>query len=117
MGYDIERFIKLSINQEFICDICQGILEEPLMIRDCKHLFCCKCIHEYIKEIGVCPKDGFPLSPSQLVEPIKLVKNMLRVCVIVIHFKKVFDILCRKILFRKLASFGLSLKSITSKAL
>jgi hypothetical protein len=36
----------------------------------------------------------------------------LYVCVIVIDFKKAFDILCRKILFRKLASFGFSLKSI-----
>ncbi len=39
MGYDIERFIKESINQEFICDICQRILEESLMIRDCEHFF------------------------------------------------------------------------------
>ncbi len=44
------------------------------MIRDCEHLFYCKCI----KEIGVCPKNGFPLSPSQLVEPIKLIINMLK---------------------------------------
>jgi hypothetical protein len=36
----------------------------------------------------------------------------LYVCIIAIDFKKTFDILCRKILFRKLASFGLSLKSI-----
>jgi hypothetical protein len=34
------------------------------------------------------------------------------VCVIAIDFKKAFDILCRKILFRKLASFGLSPKII-----
>jgi retron-type reverse transcriptase len=36
----------------------------------------------------------------------------LYVCVIAIDFKKAFDILCRKILFRKLASLRLSLKSI-----
>ncbi len=34
------------------------------------------------------------------------------ICVIAIDFKKAFDILCRKILFRKLSSFGLSIKSI-----
>jgi hypothetical protein len=36
----------------------------------------------------------------------------LYICVITIDFKKAFDILCRKILFRKLASFGSSFKSI-----
>jgi hypothetical protein len=35
----------------------------------------------------------------------------LYVCVIAIDFKKAFDI-CQKILFRKLTSYGLSLKSI-----
>jgi hypothetical protein len=55
------------------------------MITDCQHLYCAKCILNCIKQTGVCPKDNFPISLGQLIEPIKLVQNMLE------DFKIKFD--------------------------
>ena len=77
MGFDVQRFVDQNIDQEFICNICHDVLEDPLMISSCQHLYCSKCIRDCIKVHGVCPQDRSPVSIVKLVEPIRLVKNLI----------------------------------------
>ncbi len=53
MGYDILRFKSADINREFICSICLDVLEEPLVIDPCDHIFCSDCIKPWITEKGL----------------------------------------------------------------
>ena len=77
MGFDIQRFVEENIDQEFICNICHDVLEDPLMVANCQHLFCSKCIRDCIKVHGICPQDRSPVSINKLVEPIRLVRNLI----------------------------------------
>ena len=77
MGFDIQRFVDQNIDREFICNICQDVLEDPLMISSCEHLYCSNCILDCIKVHGVCPQDRSPVSLRKLVQPIRTVKNLI----------------------------------------
>ena len=63
MGYDIELFLKSDVKDEFICSICQGILEDPVKL-SCKHHFCRFCITEWLKKTPSCPVDRRPANQS-----------------------------------------------------
>ena len=56
MGIDAERFI--NVNQELICCICTGVLEDPVET-PCHHVFCSKCISRWLAQsstgISTCP--------------------------------------------------------------
>jgi hypothetical protein len=78
MGLDRIRFVEENISQEFICGICHGVLEEPLMTSDCQHLFCQKCIRDCLKQQAICPLDRTKISLSRLEEPVRIIKNLLK---------------------------------------
>lgn len=48
MGYDIRRFTSSDVAEEFICPICHDVLQEPVLIDRCEHVFCHNCIHEWM---------------------------------------------------------------------
>ena len=77
MGFDVQRFVDQNIDQEFICNISQDVLEDPLMISSCEHLYCSKCIRDCIKIHGVCPQDRSKVSITKLVQSLRIVKNLL----------------------------------------
>jgi hypothetical protein len=77
MGYDINRFVENSVDEEFVCNICHDVLEEPLMVSHCEHLYCSQCIRECVKVRGVCPQDRSRITINQLVEPPRIVNNLL----------------------------------------
>ena len=76
MGFEVKRFVD-NVNNHFICGICKGVLEDPVVIKKCQHFFCAKCIRNQMKISAVCPKDHNLLSFSQLIEPQKLILNLL----------------------------------------
>ena len=39
-----------EVDQELICSICAGILENPVEIKDCQHMFCEGCIRRWMQE-------------------------------------------------------------------
>jgi E3 ubiquitin-protein ligase NRDP1 len=39
MGFDIQRFPN-CIDEELICSICRGVLQDPLQAPSCEHTFC-----------------------------------------------------------------------------
>jgi hypothetical protein len=77
MGYDIKRFIGGKVNEEFVCVICQDVLEEPVMVSICEHIFCDGCIRGWILEKKECPVDRKVISESHLRDPFRAFKNLL----------------------------------------
>ena len=54
MGYDTERFTS-GLNEEFICAICQEVLEDPMECGTCQTSFCSACINLWLTKNKSCP--------------------------------------------------------------
>lgn len=76
MGYDIDRF-TCDIDEELKCPICCGVLEDPLQGTGCEHVYCRKCIIEWMNNSESCPVDRNPLKKSQLQSIPRIVRNLL----------------------------------------
>ena len=76
MGFDIKRFVG-EVNQQFICGVCNGVLQKPLVVKECQHFYCNNCVKKLMKTSPICPKDKSLLSYSQLIEPQNLIINLL----------------------------------------
>ena len=76
MGFEINRF-ECLVDEELLCSICKGVLDNPLQIVTCEHVFCSKCIHNWIS-IGneTCPLDREPIKKDQMKTP-RIVTNLL----------------------------------------
>lgn len=57
MGHSAELFIDPNIDDEFICSICQDVLQDPMTIIPCEHVFCRTCIVEWNRNSLTCPID------------------------------------------------------------
>lgn len=68
MGYDTQRFTG-NVDEEFICSICHGVLEDPVQIAVCEHSFCKLCITEWLSKQQTCPLDRRLLS-VKILKPI-----------------------------------------------
>ncbi len=49
MGWELERFPEP--NQELVCCICTGVVDDPVEIR-CRHIFCNVCLKTWLKNRG-----------------------------------------------------------------
>jgi len=76
MGYDLNRF-EGEVDEELICPICSGVLEEPLQAPQCEHAFCSACIHEWLTRQPTCPADRSPITPNQLKNVPRILRNLL----------------------------------------
>jgi protein-L-isoaspartate(D-aspartate) O-methyltransferase len=79
MGYDIKRFRESDVNEEFICPICQDVLEDPILVENCEHLFCRQCINEWLQksETKLCPIDRTEINESTLRPPQRSFRNLI----------------------------------------
>ncbi len=75
MGYDPKRFFS-KVDDEFVCSICTSIVENPVQTK-CEHLFCSKCINEWVNVKKTCPIDGGSLTIEDLGEPNRVLRNLL----------------------------------------
>ncbi|GAU94649.1 hypothetical protein RvY_06382 [Ramazzottius varieornatus] len=59
MGIDTERFVPDTVDHELvICPICLDVLDKPLELRGCQHVFCTLCLREaFVSGERVCPLD------------------------------------------------------------
>ncbi|XP_054153109.1 uncharacterized protein LOC128951851 [Oppia nitens] len=57
MGLDINRAIHTTIDDQFLCGICCGIIVSPKGIVNCGHVFCEQCITDWIATKHNCPHD------------------------------------------------------------
>ncbi|CAF1243620.1 unnamed protein product [Adineta steineri] len=76
MGFDIQRFPN-SIDEELICSICGGVLQDPLQAPSCEHTFCQICIQEWLSRAQTCPIDRTPLEIDQMKPVPRILKNLL----------------------------------------
>ncbi|KAK9499520.1 hypothetical protein O3M35_002543 [Rhynocoris fuscipes] len=74
MGFEINRFTG-EVDDELLCPICSGVLEEPLQAPACEHAFCSACIHEWISRQPTCPVDR--QSITQLRPVPRILRNLL----------------------------------------
>jgi len=49
MGIDLDLAVG-QVDEEFVCSICKDILENPVEIKGCVHLFCDECIRGALQE-------------------------------------------------------------------
>ncbi|XP_078046280.1 E3 ubiquitin-protein ligase NRDP1-like [Augochlora pura] len=81
MGFSVNRFLS-EVDQELICVICSGVLEDPVQIPECEHTFCRTCIHEWMKRQGTCPLDHTTTTSEHLRAAPRILRNMLtRLCI------------------------------------
>lgn len=75
MGYDPGRFIS-AVNEEFHCSICTLVLEEPMQ-SPCEHIFCNKCIKDWLKVKTICPVDNNSLTLDEMKPTPRYFRNIL----------------------------------------
>ncbi|RWS11613.1 E3 ubiquitin protein ligase NRDP1-like protein [Dinothrombium tinctorium] len=76
MGYDLMRF-RGEVDEELICAICSGVLQEPLQAPGCEHSFCGFCIKQWLLRQLNCPVDRQPLTSAQLKAVPRILRNLL----------------------------------------
>jgi hypothetical protein len=79
MGYEINRFIGLSdqLIEELKCGICLEIFRKPIVTHCCRQTFCEDCIKSWLRSHNLCPFDRQPITSQQLLQPQRLVTNIL----------------------------------------
>mgnify|MGYP003729515155 CR=1 FL=1 len=49
MGIDIELVVDETNREKFQCPICTNLVEDPIQLKECQHLYCKKCIDRVIQ--------------------------------------------------------------------
>ncbi len=75
MGFELERFVS-EIDDEYLCAICTLVLENPVQ-SDCEHIFCSKCINEWLDSDLSCPVERKILQPENLKPVPRYFRNMM----------------------------------------
>ncbi|XP_061605624.1 RING finger protein 151 [Phyllopteryx taeniolatus] len=73
-GYDVERFVDTP-DYDLICTICQGVLRCPVRAA-CHHVFCKKCILQWLKRQETCPCCRKPIHAGMIFVMFKLSKSI-----------------------------------------
>ncbi|CAG9830505.1 unnamed protein product [Diabrotica balteata] len=81
MGFEINRF-QGTVDEELVCPICSGVLEDPIQALVCEHAFCKACITEWISRQPTCPVDRQIVTSPQLRPVPRIIRNLLsRLCI------------------------------------
>jgi len=76
MGFEVGRF-KGEVDEELLCPICSGVLEDPVQAPQCEHAFCSSCINEWLSRQQTCPIDRQPIMPVHLKAVPRILRNLL----------------------------------------
>uniref|UniRef100_A0A4W3GKN6 E3 ubiquitin-protein ligase NRDP1 n=1 Tax=Callorhinchus milii TaxID=7868 RepID=A0A4W3GKN6_CALMI len=76
MGYDVNRF-QGEVDEDLICPICSGVLEEPVQAPHCEHAFCNACITQWFSQQQTCPVDRSVVTLAHLRPVPRIMRNML----------------------------------------
>lgn len=86
MGYDLLRFIS-EVDEEFHCSICTMVLEDPVQ-SPCEHLFCNKCITDWLATDRRCPVDLNSFQLDDVKSLPRVFRNLLNKLEIKCDFRK-----------------------------
>ncbi|XP_066520027.1 RING finger protein 151 [Hoplias malabaricus] len=75
-GYEVELFVDTP-DHDLICIICRGVLRCPVRVA-CNHIFCKKCILQWMRRQETCPCCRKPISQSLMFVMFKLSKSISR---------------------------------------
>ncbi|CAG0901757.1 unnamed protein product [Cyprideis torosa] len=67
-GFPVDWFVDPP-PRGFICDICTDVLNNPQELTTCGHIFCKRCITQWISQNQTCPKDRKNITSSSLRDP------------------------------------------------
>ncbi|GAB6031765.1 E3 ubiquitin-protein ligase NRDP1 [Chamberlinius hualienensis] len=76
MGFEVGRF-QCEVDEELLCPICSGVLEDPVQAPLCEHAFCSVCIHEWLSRQKTCPIDRQAILPIHLKAVPRILRNLL----------------------------------------
>ncbi|XP_028309042.1 E3 ubiquitin-protein ligase NRDP1 [Gouania willdenowi] len=76
MGYDVTRF-QGEVDEDLLCPICSGVLEEPVQAPHCEHAFCNACITQWFAQQQICPVDRTVVTLAHLRPVPRIMRNML----------------------------------------
>ena len=77
MGFDITRF-ESTVDDELICAICEGVLQNPIQVVSCEHVFCSDCLDQWIaKGKKNCPLDREAIKGGEDMKAPRIVINLL----------------------------------------
>merc|ERR1711923_585409 len=72
--------VKGTIADELICCICKGVLDDPYQSIGCGHMFCRRCVNQWLIENDKCPIDiHFSLTNNteNLLPAPRMIQNMI----------------------------------------
>ena len=75
-GHEEDHF-ELPVNENLTCSICLNVLNNPKSCRNNQHYFCFGCIGQHLENSHTCPKCMEELTPATLVEPPRVLLNMI----------------------------------------
>ena len=62
---------------EFVCGICNDVLNKPVVTQCCRQSYCRYCIDEWLRGHYTCPNDRMPLTINGVSEAPRLVINVI----------------------------------------
>ena len=75
-GHEEDHF-ELPVNENLKCSICLNVLNNPKSCRNNQHYFCFGCIGQHLENSHTCPECMEELTPATLVEPPRVLLNMI----------------------------------------
>ncbi|CAG0904360.1 unnamed protein product [Cyprideis torosa] len=68
MSYPVEWFTS-EIPDLFVCALCLGVVDQPVEVQPCLHMFCKTCIEDWTQVDTTCPKCRKPITANAFEEP------------------------------------------------
>ena len=76
MGYDQEPFL-LPPPHELICAICNDVLQDPVQVPACEHVFCRSCLTTWLAKTPTCPSDNEGLNGAEPQPAPRIIRTLL----------------------------------------
>ena len=76
MGFDLNIFVD-RVDEELMCCICTDVLEDPIQLIPCQHLYCRHCLVSWLAIRANCPVDDQPVGQNNVSAVPRCIQNML----------------------------------------
>ena len=82
MGINVDNVIDKTGIVHIICSICTEVVEDPIILQTCEHMFCRVCIAKWISETEIiattnCPECRTNFSVNDVGKPSRILLNLI----------------------------------------